>query len=429
MRHATRLLLFWLLIPICLFSTYTFAEIHTVTATGEYRMAEHDTPADAQRLASVAAKSLILKQTIDYLDTVAAVKQLGLNQDELRAYTVGLLEIKQYPGQTTTTEAIATVSVPVKTLFDPAVVTRQLDSLMHNERAKTELTRIRDKIDAYQKELEHDRQRLATSKDDGDRKVILQHRRDVLGLIDTEEQFARTWTSLLGAREAKVTEGQSTQQDTRVQKKALPRTPDNAEEHRKKGGQLTQEGRYDEALAEFRLALRLMPELDRAHLGLGAALQGKGDLDGAIVEYRALLKRHPNDPDVHNNLGSALQLQGNVADAIREYRTAIDIQPNDALTHFNLGTALSTNGQVKEAIEEYRTAIRLNPDLVQAYFDLGSLLKDNDQTRDAVDAFRDYVRRAPDTAANRPWLEQARAYLDKIREQRHDRDGRQGPGS
>ena len=391
-------------------------------------MREYDELREAQRLALVTAKSLALEQAVAYLETVSAVKQLGLNREELRAYSVGLLDIRQYPAQTTSIEAATTVSVPVSIVIDPAAIAHQLASVMENERAKTELMRIRDKIDAYQKDLGHDQERLAASKEKGDAKLVLQHRDDILDLIETEEQLAHTWTSLLGAREQKHDKGRG-KQETGAQKKELPATPDNAEEHRKKGGLLTQQGNYDAALAEFRQALRIMPDLDRAHLGLGAALQGKGDLDGAIAEYRTLLKRHPNDPDAHNNLGSALQLKGDIEAAIGEYRTALASRPDDALTHYNLGTALSTQGRVEEAVREYRTAIRQNPDLLQAYFDLGSLLKESDQMREAIEAFREYVRRAPTTPANQPWIERAQAYLEKAREQRHERGGRPDAGS
>ncbi len=418
----------WLVISFCLLPVYATANVQTITATGEYRMGAYDTFPVAERLALLTAKSLALEQSVAYLNTVSGVKQLELNREELRAYVVGLLDIGKSPSKTTSIEGVTTVSVSVAIALDPDVVTSQLDGLMQNERAKTELMQIRDKLDAYGKELESDHKRLSTSKDKEDTKLVLQHRDDILGMIDTEEQFAHTWTSLLGVPKRGHPQGQA-KQETRAQRKEQPGTPDNAEEHRKKGVLLTQQRNYDAALAEFRLALRIMPDLDRAHLGLGAALQGKGDLEGAITEYRTVLARHPNNPDAHNNLGSALQQKGDVAAAIGEYRTALQYRPDDALTHFNLGTALSTKGQVEEAIKEYRTAIRLNPDLLQAYFDLASLLKDNDKTPEAIDAFREYLKRAPDTPTNRPWIEQAEAYLEKTRERHHERGDRQNSGS
>ncbi|BCA56480.1 hypothetical protein W02_36200 [Nitrospira sp. KM1] len=379
-------------------------------------MEKHDSQQDSARLALVAAKSLVLTQAVERLETTEPVKQLGLNRDELLAYSIGVLQIFQYPVETAQVDGGMTVSAPVKIIFDPAEVGGQLDTLMENQRAKTELMRIKDTIDERQKELGIDGKRLAAATDNGEVKMILQHRRDILSVIDTEEQFAHTWAHLLGARHAGIDPGQAQNQSAR--------TPDNAEEHRKKGVSLTQQGRYDEALAEFQVALRLMPNLEKTHLGIGAALQGKGDFDGAIAEYRMVLKQHPDDAGAHNNLGSALQLKGDMKGALSEYRTAIELQPNNAVTHFNLGTALATNGDVKEAIEEYRTAIKLNPDLLQPYFDLAILLRDNGNTREAIQAFREYLRRAPEIPANKPYIEQAQRYLNQIRERQLDRSGR-----
>ena len=417
----------WVLLASCLLPLQAVADTHTLTATGEHQLGKYDTLPEAQRLAAATAKAAVLEQAATYLETVSGVNDLGLNRDELRAYIVGLFEIRLYPGQMSEAVGTTTVSAPVSVVLDPAVVTHQIDSLMQNERAKTELMRIRDKLNAYRKELGTGQQRLATITNTSDAKLIREHRRDVLDLIDSEEQLAHTWTSVLGILEAKHPPG-GVRHKSDALKHEPPGTPDNGEEHRKKGVRLTQQARYDDALAEFRQALRLMPDLDRAHLGLGAALQGKGDLDGAITEYRTFLQRHVDDPDGHNNLGSVLQRKGELAAAIAEYRTALQARPDNALTHFNLGTALATQGQVEAAATEYRTAIRLNPDLVEAYFDLGGLLKATNQPREAADMFQEYVKRAPATPANKPWIDQATAFLEKRWEKQRETGGPQGSG-
>jgi tetratricopeptide (TPR) repeat protein len=403
-----------------------WAEVHSISATGEHRMGDHDSLEDARRLAFLNAKTLAVEQAVQYLAELPAVKQLGLNADELRAYGTGLLEINEYPHDTATQGPRTAVSVLAKSSIDPSIVAHQLELLMRNERAKVELTRARDKIDGYRKAVEADTQRLAASTDKSDLQTIAQHRRDVLSFIDTEEQMARTWSALVGAEEMRHP-GAAPGKEAGKHKKTQPQpaqagAPDNAEEHRKKGALLNAQGNYDAAIPEFRQALRLMPDLTRAHFGLGEALQGKGDLDGAMAEYKTVLSRYPDDPDTHTSMGTLLQKKGDLDGAIAEYRTALRQRPDDALTHFNLGTALSTKGQVEAAVTEYRTAIRLNPDLVEAYFDLGSLLKANAQPKEAADAFREYVKRAPNTPANKQWIEQAQAFLtETAEERRHQR--------
>lgn len=402
----------WLWLVCCLLPLQVSAETHTVAATGEYQVGKYDSLPWVRRVALVTAKSLVLEQAVMYLETLSEVKDLGLNRDELRAYSVGLFDVRMYPSQMSESAGGTTVSAPVSLVLDPAMVIQQLNSVMHNERAKTELTRIRDTLDAYRKELETDQQRLVTIVNAGDAKLIRDHRRDVLNLIDSEEQLAHTWTSVLGLSDATHPTGGKASTSRGSEPVA---TPDNAEEHRKKGVRFNQQGHYDDALAEFRQALSLMPDLDRAHLGLGASLQGKGDLDGAIAEYRTFLARRADDPDGHNNLGSALQHTGRLTEAIAEYRIALRARPDDPLTHFNLGTALATQGQAEAAATEYRRAIRQNPDLSEAYFNLGGLLKVAGQLREAADMFQEYVKRAPLTTANKPWIDQATAFLEKRR--------------
>jgi len=422
-RHTIGLLM---LLVLSSTPAAVWAEAHSITATGEYKMGEHDSLEDAKRLALLNARTLVVGQVVQYLGDLQDVKQLGLNTDELRAYATGLLEINEYPHETATQGPRTTVSILVKTVIDPSIVVPQLEQLMRNERAKVELTRARDKIDGYRKDLEADTQRLAAAQEKSEWQTIAQHRRDLMSFIDMEEQMAHTWSALVGAEEMRhpdTAPGKEAGKHKKSQsKQAHAGAPDNAEEHRKKGASLNAQGNYDAAIPEFRQALHLMPDLTRAHLGLGEALQGKGDLQGAMAEYKTALSKQPDDPDAHTALGTLLQGKGELEGAIAEYRASLRQRPDDALTHFNLGTALAAKGQVDEAVTEYRTAIRLNPDLVEAYFDLGSLLKANAQTKEAADAFREYVKRAPNTPANKKWIEQAQAFLTETGEQRrHER--------
>jgi Flp pilus assembly protein TadD len=53
---------------------------------------------------------------------------------------------------------------------------------------------------------------------------------------------------------------------------------------------------------------RVLPEMSTAeeHVTLGNALAARGDLEGAIAEYRAALHIDPNLAETHFNLGLAL---------------------------------------------------------------------------------------------------------------------------
>jgi len=138
-----------------------------------------------------------------------------------------------------------------------------------------------------------------------------------------------------------------------------------AEDHYSLGYALMVRGKMDEAVAEYREALRLRPDFAEAHCGIGSVLNNKGEVDEANVEYREALRLRPDLPEVHFGLGYALQFRGKVDEAILKYREALRLRPDFAEAHYNLSSALQARGKVDEAILEYREALRSKPDLAE----------------------------------------------------------------
>ena len=66
------------------------------------------------------------------------------------------------------------------------------------------------------------------------------------------------------------------------------------------------QGKLDEAVAEYRAAIRLKPDYAEAHYNLGIALTDQGKLDEAVAEYRAAIRLQPDYAEAHYNLGIAL---------------------------------------------------------------------------------------------------------------------------
>ncbi len=111
----------------------------------------------------------------------------------------------------------------------------------------------------------------------------------------------------------------------------IAKWPGNARAHDNLGLLLArQPGRLNDAIAEYRAALRLDPVFTRAHFNLGLALaQVPGRLDEAIAEYHAALQLEPDLAEAHNALGAAWsQTAGRVNDAIAEYQMALRLKPD-----------------------------------------------------------------------------------------------------
>jgi len=138
-----------------------------------------------------------------------------------------------------------------------------------------------------------------------------------------------------------------------------PRSP---RAHNSLGRAFEQEGRPEEAIAEFREALRLAPNHTEAHYNLGTTAYALGRIDEAIRHYENALRTNPDYAKAHNNLAAALLRQGSFDEAIRHFSETLRIDPYHANAHFNLAVLLERQGRVAEATRHYSEILRINPD-------------------------------------------------------------------
>jgi protein O-mannosyl-transferase len=117
----------------------------------------------------------------------------------------------------------------------------------------------------------------------------------------------------------------------------------NWEAHARLGLVFSRDSRLDEAIKEYREALRLKPDDADAHYDLANALYRNGLLDEAIREYRADLQLSPNDPEGHNNLGAVLFQKGNRDEAIAHFQEALRLKPDYTNAKKNLATAMTAS--------------------------------------------------------------------------------------
>jgi hypothetical protein len=184
---------------IVLSSSPAWAEVRTITATGEYRMGDHDTRADAKRLALQDAKRLALENAGTYLESITEVKNFQLGQEEIRAYTAGIVEVTEQQTRSVMEGETTVVRVDVICRIDSDVVTRQIDALRKNETAKTELLAARKEADRLRQENEALRQSLAAAKSKTEIDTLAQKRSEVLTDQDVNSLLAQAWVVLGGS--------------------------------------------------------------------------------------------------------------------------------------------------------------------------------------------------------------------------------------
>jgi len=112
-----------------------------------------------------------------------------------------------------------------------------------------------------------------------------------------------------------------------------------------------------------------------AHARLGLVLSKEGRLDEAIRQYREALRLKPDDADAHYDLANALYRKDLWDEAIGEYQEDLRLSPGDFSGHSNLGVALFRIGHVHEAIVQFQEALRLNPDFTDARKNLDTVMR------------------------------------------------------
>jgi tetratricopeptide (TPR) repeat protein len=145
----------------------------------------------------------------------------------------------------------------------------------------------------------------------------------------------------------------------------------------------------------FTHALAVTKDNHVAHVDLGVALEEKGELNEALAEYRAAEQLAPELFHIHYNLGNLLDNLGHPNKALTEYREAVLLNPSLPSLHNGAGMVLAELGRFDEAMSQFKEAARLDPAYPWALFEIGKLRLKQGRDAGAIDEFREALRIDP----------------------------------
>jgi tetratricopeptide (TPR) repeat protein len=116
-----------------------------------------------------------------------------------------------------------------------------------------------------------------------------------------------------------------------------------------------------------------------AHLGLAGYFADQGRFEDATAEYKAAAKIGTPDPEVETTLANLLLEHGSIAEAVRYYEHVVRLQPSRALAHYNLAVGLHRLGRLPEAIAHYKEALAIDPKYPDAQYFLEQAQSENGQ--------------------------------------------------
>lgn len=116
-------------------------------------------------------------------------------------------------------------------------------------------------------------------------------------------------------------------------------------------------------------------KLANEHFRLGKIYMDFGRPDDAIEEFKKAVKLKPGLPDIHTKLGIALREKKYYNEAVTELTAAKNANPNYGPARVELGLTYYMQGLTGLAFEEWEDAIEKLPDLREAKIFLGIFKK------------------------------------------------------
>jgi serine/threonine protein kinase/tetratricopeptide (TPR) repeat protein len=204
--------------------------------------------------------------------------------------------------------------------------------------------------------------------------------------------------------------------------------PVSARDHYLLATTYARKGRYSEAVAQLRDALRLNPRHYWSLVQRGICYQELGKHVLAAADFGACIGLWPEFAWGHFNRGYALDQTGNRAEAIGDYTAALERDPGFLLAYFNRGMARLELKRYAEALADLDKAAELGRGDASLHAGRGVALEGLGRTREADEAFNTAFAQAqagpPETRLRIRWVygfaisarrpEQARAAFEDV---------------
>ena len=171
--------------------------------------------------------------------------------------------------------------------------------------------------------------------------------------------------------------------------------PDSSRTHQMMAHELARQGKADEAIANYREALKIDPKLPGLHFELAEMLNNSTIPNGrqeAESEYRAALAVNPLDEKSECRLGDLAALKGDPKAANEHYERALKLQPNDAEANIGLAKTLMSMNQSEKALPLLEHAVKLDPTSAVAHFRLSTVYRQMGRTADAKRELEEYQK-------------------------------------
>jgi tetratricopeptide (TPR) repeat protein len=135
----------------------------------------------------------------------------------------------------------------------------------------------------------------------------------------------------------------------------------------------------------------------------GEILETQGKFTEAVAEYRKAIEKNPNALSLHFRLGRALLMSSHAPETLdearKEFEAELERNPNDSVAIYQVAQILLAQQNPKEAETRLDRAVQLNPEFPEALIALGKIRLDEKRNEEAIALLERAVKLVPRSEA------------------------------
>jgi tetratricopeptide (TPR) repeat protein len=188
--------------------------------------------------------------------------------------------------------------------------------------------------------------------------------------------------------------------------------PDDPVAHNNLGWYYQNSGRFEEAVKEYKAAIRINPNMALTYSGiLWIYLEKLGKADSGLVWSEKMIADNPQNAWSYINLGSAWICLDSLKKAVIAYEKACEMNQNLTINLFRLAHTYRLQGRFNKALAILKKIPEIDPNDASAYYDLGV----NYQSMDNQEEARIYLNRYKSIVSEvymKKWPDDAGTYIN-----------------
>jgi TolB-like protein/Flp pilus assembly protein TadD len=146
-------------------------------------------------------------------------------------------------------------------------------------------------------------------------------------------------------------------------------------------------GEYEQAEAQFLIAIESEPESDRAHRHLGDSYLEREQESKSEVAFLHAIQLAPENPDNHDSLAKFHYVFGRFPQSIAAYEEAIRLNPDDPSFYTGLGAAKYLNGDFAGTESAWRKSLALDQNQPTLLGNMGTAFFFEHRFEDALEMY------------------------------------------